>query len=277
MPPGNGAIPTSAFLSYAHDSPQHRDAVRRLWFLLIENGVNAWADLAAEDQRQEWPRRMEEKLDASDYILVIASEAYRRRVNRPAGETQGRGVEYEAALIRERLYDNREFWYPRILPVVLPGHDHTEIPSFLGPRGGTNYRVTSFTVAGAEPLLRILTGQPAEGAPALGTPPSLPRRPAPMDSRTRTLDDLVDVLLTLPATQSAPARATFAEMIQARLEGPIDADAGQDPAHFLRDMIISLARLRRLDVVVDVVRALHRSQPVEQDIRHLVERWEMSG
>jgi hypothetical protein len=274
MSPGNGAIPR-AFLSYAHDSPEHRDAVRRLWFLLIENGVNAWADMAAEDQRQEWPRRMEEMLDASDYILVIASEAYRRRVNRPATDARGRGVEYEAALIRERLYDNREFWYPRILPVILPGHDEAGVPDFLGPRGGTTYPVTSFTVAGAESLLRILTGQPAERVPTLGPPPLLPRQPAPADSRTSIIDELIDQLRDLPALESVRGRVMFTEMIQARLDVPITVSAEQDPPEFLHDLITALARLPAgLAPLADVVWAFHRSQPIGQTIRHTVERWE---
>jgi hypothetical protein len=278
MPPGNGAIPTSAFLSYAHDTPQHSDAVRRLWYLLIENGVNAWADLAAEDQRQEWPRRMEEKLDASDFVLVVASPEYRRRTNRPPEAPDGRGVEYEAALLRDRLIGNRTLWYGRILPIVLPGRHRTEIPDFLGPWSGTFYEVKSFTVTGAESLMRILTGQPGEGGPIPGPPPRLPQRPPPTDSRSHILNELIDGLSAMPALESTPARATFLELVQARLDRPVNVKIELDSREFLRDLIAGLApRPGGLSTLLDVVRAFHHGQPIEGVVRHLVERWEAQG
>jgi hypothetical protein len=278
MADGNGALRASAFISYAHDSAEHREDVRRLWYFLNENGVTAWADLGAEDRRQDWPRRVEEKLADSDYILIVASPEYHRRVNRPSTDPDGRGVEYEAALIRDRLISDRERWHPRILPVLLPGHDRAEIPEFLAPWSSTFYRVRSFTVDGALPLLRILIGQPAEGGPASLPPPVLPRQPAPMDSRSRVLDDLVDQLSTLPAVQSTGGRATFAEMIQARLDIAVGADTRQPPAAFLREVISLLAgRPGALTVIADVVRALHHSQPIEQAVRHTIERWEILG
>jgi hypothetical protein len=277
MPPGNGAIPTSAFLSYAHDSAGHREMVRRLWYFLNENGVDAWADLEAEDQRQDWPRQMEERLDASDYVLVIASPEYRRRVNRHAEDPNGRGVEYEAALIRDRLIENRTLWYPRILPVVLPGRNRSEIPRFLGPWSGTYYEVLSFTITGAEPLLRILTGQPGEPGPARGRPPLLPRPAAPAGSRSGIVDELIDQLCGLPALETAETRAEFVAMVQAFVTETIDINPGQDPSEFLRKLIDILAKQPTgLAPLAKVVQALHRSEPIGRSVRNTIERWEMT-
>ena len=49
---------------------------------------------------------------------------------------------------------------------------------WLAPASTTHYQVTGYTVAGAETLLRVLTGQPLEIVPDLGTVPYLPPRGA---------------------------------------------------------------------------------------------------
>jgi hypothetical protein len=45
---------------------------------------------------------------------------------------------------------------------------------WLAPASASVYRVREFTVAGAEDLLRLLTGQPAVLVPELGPVPPLP-------------------------------------------------------------------------------------------------------
>jgi hypothetical protein len=83
-------------------------------------------------------------------------------------------VHWEARLIRELTYAGAV--QPKILPIVLPGRSAADIPDWLGPRGGTHYTVTDFTIAGAESLLRYLTGQPDQDDIPLGTVPVLPTR-----------------------------------------------------------------------------------------------------
>ena len=54
------------FLSYAHDSDAHREAVRDLWILLRSNGVDARIDRVAAEQRQDWTSWMEREVDAAE-------------------------------------------------------------------------------------------------------------------------------------------------------------------------------------------------------------------
>ena len=62
----------------------------------------------------------------------------------------------------------------RFVPVVLPGGSAEDIPVWLAPASAAHYRVSEFTVAGAEDLLRVVTGQPAVLVPDLGPVPVLP-------------------------------------------------------------------------------------------------------
>lgn len=108
------------------------------------------------------------------FVLIIASPEYRRRGDGDAEPDDGRGVQWEAALIREELYANRRVGLQKFVPVILPGRSIDDIPTWLGPRSTSVYAVTDFTVAGAGDLLRLLTGQPEETPPPLGQPPPLP-------------------------------------------------------------------------------------------------------
>jgi CHAT domain len=87
-------------------------------------------------------------------------------------------VQWEARLIRDLFYAGQGAGLSRFVPVVLPGCSAADIPLWLGPAATTHYLVGEYTVAGAEGLLRLLTGQPREVVPLLGPVPVLAPRQA---------------------------------------------------------------------------------------------------
>jgi hypothetical protein len=92
------------FISYAYDSSEHRAAVHGLYEFLRACGVDARWDLEATADRQDWPVWMANQVDTCDYVLVVASPAYRRRAEGGAEPDDGRGVQYEAALPGRRRH-----------------------------------------------------------------------------------------------------------------------------------------------------------------------------
>lgn len=166
------------FISYAHEDVRHTEQVRELWILLRRNGIDAVLDLPAAERRQDWALWMHHQVRSSEFVLVVASPEYRRRSEGDASPDEGRGVQWEAALIREAYYSDRPAAQRKFLPVLLPGRSTKEIPEWLGPNTGTSYPVTEFTLTGAEELIRTLTRQPREVAVHLGPIPVLPSRPA---------------------------------------------------------------------------------------------------
>ena len=164
------------FISYAHDNAEHEERVRRFWTFLREQGIDARLDRPAAERRQDWPLWMLREIRAARFVLVIASPAYRRRAEGDAAAGEGRGVQWEAVLIREAVYADQQAALDRFLPVVLPGCSADDIPSWLAPTSTTHYVVSQFTVTGAGQLLRLLTDQPYETVPPLGPLPVLPPR-----------------------------------------------------------------------------------------------------
>jgi SEFIR domain len=187
--------PPRVFISYAHDSAAHEEAVRDLWVLLRGCGVDAKLDKPAAERRQDWPLWMLRQVRQAQYVVVIASPAYRRRAEGDAAAGEGRGVQFEAALIRDELYGDQQKGLEKFLPVLLPGQSADDIPAFLSPNAATHYRVAELTVAGVEPLLRVLTGQPWEVDPPLGTVPVLPSRLMAPAGSGLTHELVLDVLL----------------------------------------------------------------------------------
>jgi SEFIR domain/N-6 DNA Methylase len=166
--------PVRVFISYAHDNAQHEAHVRQLWLFLRRQGIDAVLDLSVAQRRQDWPTWMLRQIRLARFVLVIASPAYRRRAEGEARPDEGRGVQWEAMLIREEMYGDQDAALNRFLPVVLPGCSADDIPEWMGPTTTTHYVIVDYTIQGAESLLRVLTGQPSELVPPLGSTPVLP-------------------------------------------------------------------------------------------------------
>ncbi len=172
------------FVSYAHESGEHRAQVLAFATFLRDAGVHAVLDLWAEGERRDWYAWAIREMTAADFVLVVASPRYRDAGDGSGPTGRNRGVQSESALLRELVHADRDTWLPKILPVVLPGHDVDEIPLFLQPHSASRYPVTSFDTAGAASLLRTIFRQPGHVAPDVAAErPRLPPHAVPPGTR----------------------------------------------------------------------------------------------
>lgn len=188
MERSGSVLPRRVFISYAQgpDNTADIELVRLFWEFLRSCGIDARLDLAAAQERRDWAVWMGDEIRAADFVLVIASPAYRERAEGRSGPDVGRGVQWEARLIRDAFYRDQSR-LARFVPVVLPGQTVNGVPDFLAPATSTVYYVSDFTVDGADELLRFLTGQPGVSTPELGPVPELKPRPArPIPARPAT-------------------------------------------------------------------------------------------
>ncbi len=166
-------IPPRVFISYSHDSNQHADRVLALADRLRDDGLDVVIDQYDPNPKEGWPSWMEINLDAADFVLLVCSPAYHRRVTRKEAAGVGLGVQWEGNLIYNRLYFNLGQG-DRYIPVLLDGGDPAHIPTPV--QGFTFYRLANFDLSDAayNALYRHLTGQHAIPKPALGTWKTLP-------------------------------------------------------------------------------------------------------
>ncbi|MFJ3304859.1 toll/interleukin-1 receptor domain-containing protein [Streptomyces sp. NPDC086549] len=269
--------PVRVFISYAHDDDKHVDQVRNLWTFLRRCGIDAQLDLAAGERLQDWALWMLRGIRDSRYVLTVASPEYKRRSEGDAPAGVGSGVQWEARLLRRLVYEDADGSVDRIVPVVLPGGSADNLPVWLGGRTRTAYAVEDFTLEGAERLLRLLTNQPYETEPALGTVPSLPPReapplilPAPVEAPTPVPPPqpppatfafpeqkaLIDALMTCPALHRLAVRHELLELM-----GDIlglghqfsGVNESPDPRTHLRALVRRISRTLTRDAALDAL------------------------
>jgi tetratricopeptide (TPR) repeat protein len=159
------------FISYSHDSEEHKERVRLLANRLRQDGVDATIDQYEASPPEGWPVWMERQVRESDFVLVICTETYLKRAERREEPDKGHGVMWESVLTYQQIYDagsrNEKF-----IPVLLAGDEHSHIPAPL--KSATSYKCT--TDDEYKELYRRLTDQLDINKPALGSLKALPPR-----------------------------------------------------------------------------------------------------
>jgi len=185
----------TAFVAYAHDSPEHKNGVLRLAELLMDSGVKTELDQWAEGPRQDWYGWAHDHITGSDFTIVVASARMKVVGDGSGPGDRNQGAQAEMAVVRDLLQRDRAGWTPRLLPVVLPGDSIDDIPDFLQPYAADHYVLPELTPAGVEDLVRVITRQPKRLRPPLGPVPTLPPRPPAthLEPRWRVLPAAVPV------------------------------------------------------------------------------------
>lgn len=154
-------MPTRVFISYSHDTEEHRERVRALAVQLRSEGIDVRTDRDEPAPPQGWPRWMDEQLDAAEFVLVVCTPTYRRRVEGGEQLGRGKGATWEGMLVQQHLYDSNSL-NTKLIPVLFEGESDEAIPRVLRPF--TYYRLPR----GYDDLYRHLTGQHATPPVPLG-------------------------------------------------------------------------------------------------------------
>jgi len=161
------AAPPRVFIAYSHDSPEHMDRVLGLADRLREEGVDAWLDQYEASPPAGWPTWSQHEIEGADFVLVVCTEACRRRFEKREEAGQGQGATWEGAILSQELY-NAQTRNTRFIPVIFEAAEARAIP--LPLQGATRYLLP----AEYEALYRHLTAQPRVRVPRLGMRRTLP-------------------------------------------------------------------------------------------------------
>jgi phospholipase C len=161
------------FISYSHDSQEHLDRVLALSDKLRADGIDALIDQYEPTPRDGWPLWMDLEIQKADFVILVCTEFYLRRVEHREDPGKGRGVLWEAKLIYTHLYLSDSL-VQRFIPILFDDDEHANIPTPL--RTMAFYQVD--TKDGYEDLYRHLTQQPRHRMPECGQLRPLPPRDA---------------------------------------------------------------------------------------------------
>lgn len=117
------------FISYSHDSFDHKEFVRALAERLRGDGVDCVLDQYINGFPPEgWIKWMERQIEQADYVLLVCTEPYLERYRGFATEG-GRGVTFEGVVVSQLLYDAHHLNH-KFIPII-PSHgrvEHVPIP-----------------------------------------------------------------------------------------------------------------------------------------------------
>ena len=196
----NSGAPPRVFISYSHDSVQHENRVLALSNRLREDGIDASIDQYESFPPAGWPHWMEGQIRDADFVLVVCTETYRRRIEHKEERDKGLGALWEGNIIYNHLYlaqgENKKF-----VPVFFDGASPSDIPSPLA-----NYTYYDLD-RDYESLYRYITEQPQISKPVLGALKRLQpreRNPASLHaaSMTRTTGALRQQPMRLSAAEA---------------------------------------------------------------------------
>ncbi|MCO4313017.1 toll/interleukin-1 receptor domain-containing protein [Pectobacterium versatile] len=152
------------FISYSHDSEEHKEWVEKLATRLEGNGVHVFFDQWDVGLGDDLALFMEQGLTNADRVMVICTEPYVKKAN---AQRSG-GVGYEkmiiSAQIMSSLGDNQ------VIPIIVNNLLDNPVPTFVGSRLRLYFDNTTYEQSYAE-LIHDLHGKKLKARPPAGDSP----------------------------------------------------------------------------------------------------------
>jgi hypothetical protein len=177
------------FISYSHDGLEHEERVLILADQLRQDGIDAEIDKYYQSPPEGWPAWCERQIEGADFVLLVCTETYHRRVKGREDPGKGLGAVWEARIIHQLVYESGAV-SQKFIPVLFSDGSAEHIP--LAVKGWTRY--VPDTDEGYEALYRRLTQQPWVKPPPLGVRRRLPSRaprPRPRDGTSGPAREMV--------------------------------------------------------------------------------------
>lgn len=171
------------FLSYSHDSLEHKKWVLDLATRLRSNGVESVIDQWALGPGDDLPHFMEQNLATADRVLMICTESYVQKANTGTG-----GVGYEKMIVTADLL--RRIDSNKIIPLIRQSGTHA-VPTFLQSKLYLDFSRPDQMEFAFDELVRAIHGAPLYVAPPVSNNPFVPVADAPAE---KTADGVLEVM-----------------------------------------------------------------------------------
>ncbi len=152
------------FISYSHDSPEHKQWVSELAARLRHSGVDAILDQWDLGLGDDITRFMERGIVNANRVLVICTDKYVSKANAEEG-----GVGYERMIVNSELVKN--LGTDKFIPIIRNSSDKEKTPAFLGTKVYADFREDNQYDEEFEKLIRELHEMPIIEKPPLGKSP----------------------------------------------------------------------------------------------------------
>ncbi|HCE2339433.1 TPA: toll/interleukin-1 receptor domain-containing protein [Vibrio parahaemolyticus] len=171
----NTTVP-KVFLSYSHDSAEHKQWVLDLATRLVNSGIDARLDAWSVGGGTDLPHFMETQLAEVDRVIMVCTENYVEKANQGTG-----GVGYEKMIVTSSLMSSIDD--KKIIPIIRQKVSK-EVPTFLKSKLYIDFSNDSDFEAVIDELMREIHGSPLYKKPELGNNPYQTSQSKPAESQT---------------------------------------------------------------------------------------------
>jgi hypothetical protein len=156
--------PRRVFISYSHDSQDHKGWVLNLATRLVSNGIDAILDQWDTRLGSDLSHFMESGLTDADRVLVVSSADYVRKANSLTG-----GAGFEKRIITAQMME--DLTSKRVVPVVRGIDVAPLVPTFLAGLKYIDFRDPVLFEERYSELIHDLYGRAVTPRPKLGPNP----------------------------------------------------------------------------------------------------------
>lgn len=194
------------FLSYSHDSLDHKKWVLDLATRLRSNGVESLIDQWSLGPGDDLPHFMERNLATADRVIMVCTDNYVTKANAGAG-----GVGYEKMIVTANLLKHIDS--NKIIPIIRqPGTSN--VPTFLQTKLYLDFSRDDQMESSFDDLVRNIHGAPLYVAPPVSNNPFVPVAETPAE---KTGDGVLAVMkIIVVLFESSAANALQYDMIVRR-------------------------------------------------------------
>lgn len=151
------------FISYSHDSKEHKQWVLDLATRLRNSGVDATLDQWELKPGDDLPHFMEQHLSISDFVLMICTDRYVVKANSGEG-----GVGYEKMIITSELLSKIDS--NKVIPIIRQDGSYN-VPTFLKSKLFIDFSADDDFEFSFDELIRTIHNAPVFEKPELGNNP----------------------------------------------------------------------------------------------------------
>lgn len=171
------------FISYSHDSQEHKKWVLDLATRLRNSGVDAIIDQWELRPGDDLPHFMETHLADADYVVMVCTDKYVAKANAGTG-----GVGYEKMIITADLLSRIDS--NKVVPVIRQFGTHA-VPTFLKTKLFVNFSKDEDYEFSFDELVRTFHDAPLFKKPEIGNNPFTPITETPPE---KTGDPIKEIM-----------------------------------------------------------------------------------
>jgi len=182
------SIIPKVFISYSHDTLEHKKWTLELATRLRNNGIDAILDQFELQPGDDLPHFMETHLAEADKIIMICTEKYVEKANKGEG-----GVGYEKMIITSNLLQHID--ENKIIPIIRQ-EGSREVPTFLKTKLYIDFSKSDDFEFSYDDLVRTIHNAPLFKKPPVGNNPFQPIEREKLDGDIEFLNGvLIGIIL----------------------------------------------------------------------------------